>query len=317
MLRVPEKVNSVGVLMITSDKGMAGGYNTFLAKKAIERFKELNDQGIVPKLAIVGSKGKVAASGRIQAGGVKFNMSDIFYNFPNTISAKETTTLAEEMANWFLSGEVDKIEIISSKFINALTYDQTLRTLLPLSPTGIENENDETFKLTSEDGKLKVERTTKKAPDAKEIEPDVIFDQEPDVILNSMLPLYLNSQLLTLYYEAQASELSARSQAMQKASDNAAEVKKSLTRLYNKKRQAAITQELCEINAAGMALEATSATDEMGEPLSRIDNEDTIANDLMRELTGEPLPDEPEAPEWYEAIAELQSKGMPEELKRK
>merc|ERR1712080_679996 len=87
-----------------------------------------------------------------------------------------------------------------------------------------------------------------KKVDAKEIEPDVIFDQTPETILNSMLPLYLNSQMLSILFEAQASELAARMTAMKAATDNANDLAKDLTLKMNKKRQAAITQELCEIS---------------------------------------------------------------------
>merc|ERR1712232_1305459 len=107
--------------------------------------------------------------------------------------------------------------------------------------------------MTSEEGKFKVSKEKVKASKAKEIEPDVIFDQPPDVILNAMLPLYLNSQLLSLLFDAQASELSSRMTAMKAATDNAAELAAKLLLLYNKKRQAAITQEICEISAGAMA----------------------------------------------------------------
>merc|ERR1712066_772889 len=116
--------------------------------------------------------------------------------------------------------------------------------MLPLSPTGIEDPEDETFTMTSEDGKLKVEKEKVGKVKAKEIEPDVIFDQPPATILNSMLPLYLNSQLLSILFDAQASELSSRMTAMKAATDNANDLEKRLTIVYNKKRQAAITQEL-------------------------------------------------------------------------
>merc|ERR1711972_776514 len=90
---------------------------------------------------------------------------------------------------------------------NMLTNTPTIKTLLPLSPTGIENAEDETFTMTSEDGKLGVKKEKKPAAKAKNIEPDVIFDQPPATILNSMLPLYLNSQILSVLFDAQASEL--------------------------------------------------------------------------------------------------------------
>merc|ERR1711920_375443 len=79
--------------------------------------------------------------------------------------------------------------------------------------------------------------------------------QPPETILNSMLPLYLNSQILSILFDAQASELSSRMTAMKAATDNAEELAKKLNLIYNKKRQAVITNEICEISAAASAVD--------------------------------------------------------------
>merc|ERR1712157_185719 len=142
-----------------------------------------------------------------------------------------------------------------------------------------------------EDGKLKVEKEKVKSTKAKEIESDVIFDQPPETILNSMLPLYLNSQLLSILFDAQASELSSRMTAMKAATDNAKDLKAKLTTLMNKKRQAAITQELCEISAGAMATE--TAENKAGPALGVFDNEDNILDDLMTEIGDGSVPDSP------------------------
>jgi hypothetical protein len=118
---------------------------------------------------------------------------------------------------------------------------------------------------------------------AKEIESDVIFDQPPEVILNSMLPLYLNSQLLSLLFDAQASELSSRMIAMKAATDNAKELVRKLTLIYNKKRQAAITQEICEVSAGALALEDAGDKGE-GPKMGIFDDETTVEQDLLAEI---------------------------------
>jgi F-type H+-transporting ATPase subunit gamma len=207
--------------MITSNRGLCGGYNTFIFKKAIARIIDLNNQGIVPKLLIVGKKGDAATVSRMPGAGANFNYTGTFVPMPDTITAKTVSAVTDEMLNLFLSGEVDKVEVLYSKFINLLTSQATIRSVLPLSPTGIEDPDDETFVLTSEEGKLKAERKKVDKKAAKNIENDVIFDQPPEVILNSMLPLYLSSQLLSMLFDSQASELSARMNAMQAATDNA------------------------------------------------------------------------------------------------
>merc|ERR1712066_132150 len=100
-----------------------------------------------------------------------------FFPMPDDITAKVANDISETLRNYFLSGEVDKIELIYNRFINLLTYEPTIKTLLPLSPVGIEDPEDEAFKMTSDDGKLKVEKEKTKKTKAKNIEPDVIFDQ--------------------------------------------------------------------------------------------------------------------------------------------
>jgi len=295
MLRVPEKVTSVGILMITANRGLCGAYNTFIIKKVRARIEDLNKQGIVPKLFIVGKKGLAALQTRL-AKGLEYNYTEEWFTMPDSIRAKDSAEIAEVLQNYFLAGEVDKIEIAYGRFINLLSNEPTIRTLLPLSPTGIEDPEDETFKMTTEDGKLKVEKEKVKSPKAKEIEADVIFDQPPEVILNSMLPLYLNSQILSLMFDSQASELSSRMSAMKVATDNANELQKKLILIYNKKRQAAITAELCEVTAAAVALEGGDAG-KAGPALGVMDNEDTISEDFMQELEDGSISATPQKPE--------------------
>jgi len=293
MLKVPEKVNNVAILVIMSNRGLCGPYNSFLSKKTRARVEQLNAAGINPTIVPIGTKALKMIPRRCE--GTNYNMSDSFFNMPDSFGAKLASEIGDVLRNMFLSGEVDKVEIIFAKFYNLLKNEPTTRTLLPLSPTGIEDPEDETFKLTSEDGKLSVEKDKVEKTKAKEIEPDVIFDQPPDVILNSMLPLYLNSQILALLWEAQASELGSRMTAMKAATDNAKELAKNLELVYNKKRQAAITQEICEVSSGALAV------DEMNEgsitDLGALDSEEVITDEFMQEIETGSVPDQILTPE--------------------
>merc|ERR1712151_570574 len=265
---------------------------TFVLKKSAARIAELNGQGIVPKVILIGKKAAGALKNRLAA--VEINATSKFFRMPGTITAANAGEIGQEVSSLFLSGEVDKVEVVYGKFINLLKSDPTIRTILPLTPTGIEDPEDETFRMTSDDGKFRVEKEKVKASKAKEIEPDVIFDPPPGVLLNSMLPLYLNSQLLSILFDAQASELSSRMTAMKAATDNAADLVAKLTTVYNKKRQTAITQEICEISAGAMAMETKE--DASGPPLGVFDNEDTVGVDFLQELEDGSIPDEPAEP---------------------
>lgn len=290
MLRVPEKVKGVAILLVTGDRGLCGAYNSFNIKKAASRVEALNKEGIKPKLIWIGKKGR----GSQKFGDADYEDTGKYFKMPDTITATAANEIGDELRSMFLGGEVDKVEVVYSKFLNLLTSDRTVKTLLPLSATGIEDPEDETFKLTSEDGKLKVEKEKIKSPKAKNIEPDVIFDQPPETILNSMLPLYLNSQILSILFDAQASELAARMTAMKAATDNAEELVKDLTQVFNKKRQAAITQEISEISAGAMALEDTARPE--GPPLGNLDNEESIQADFMQDLEDGSVSDMPAGP---------------------
>jgi len=219
---------------------------------------------------------------------------------PDAITSAAVAKVGDELKNLFLSGEVDKVEVVYAKFINLLLNEPQVRTVLPLTPTGIEDPDDETFRLTTEDGKLSVKKEKVGKTKAKEIEPDVIFDQPPEVILNSMLPLYLNSQLLSILFDAQASELSSRMTAMKAATDNAEELATKLTLLYNKRRQAAITQELCEITAGALCVEEEGSRS--GYMTGLQDNEDNVEPDFLKDLEDGSIPDTPPEPEGPDAI---------------
>lgn len=294
MLKVPEKVNAVGILYLASNRGLCGSYNSFTGRRIAARIEQLNDQGVTNVIVVpVGTKGPRQMDRRCV--GLNYTVSDTRYDFPDKISSKFTNEVGETLRNLFMSGEVDKVEILYAKFFNLLKNVPTVRTLLPLSATAIDDPEDETFSLTTDNGKLSVEKEKVEKVKAKEIENDVIFDQEPGVILNAMLPLYLNSQLLTLMFEAKASELGSRMGAMKAATDNANDLADRLNTVYNKKRQAGITAEICEISAGAMAVESADATG--AQELGFDDNEESITDEFMAEIESGSTPDRPIAPE--------------------
>merc|ERR1711924_554052 len=177
------------------------------------------------------------------------------YNCPQVPTAEFAAAVSSEMLNKFLDGETDKVELIYTQFVSLIASAPKLKTLLPLSATGIETEGDEMFELTTEDGELAVETTSLEPAEAKEFPKDTIFEQDPVAILNGILPLYLDGQILRSLQEAVASELASRMQSMQSASDNAKDLKKSLSQTYNRIRQAGVTQEILEIVAGASASE--------------------------------------------------------------
>mmetsp|Transcript_2062 Transcript_2062/g.6240 ORF Transcript_2062/g.6240 Transcript_2062/m.6240 type:complete len:349 (+) Transcript_2062:64-1110(+) len=240
------EVKKVTLLAISGDRGLCGSYNTYIIKKTEKRKKELEAQGIEVEIVPVGTK----VGGYFRRRGVEFPSE---YNCPQVPSAEFASTISNEMLNKFLDGETDKVELIYTQFVSLIASAPKLKTLLPLSATGIETEGDEMFELTTEDGELAVETSSFEPAEAKVFPKDTIFEQDPVAILNGILPLYLDGQILRSLQEAVASELASRMQSMQSASDNAKDLKKTLSQTYNRIRQASVTQEILEIVAGASA----------------------------------------------------------------
>jgi len=246
-LLTQREVKKVTLAVVTGDRGLCGGYNSFMIKKAEARFKELTDQGIDVDMVLIGIKGISYFKRR------NYPIRKTFDCGQNP-DAKQALAISEELLNTFLSGETDAIELLYTKFVSLIASTPSVRTLVPFSASDITQKGDEVFQLTSESGDFSVERTELEVAEPQEFPNDMIFEQDPLQIVNSILPLYLNGQVLRTLQESVASELAARMQSMQSASDNAGELASKLSLEYNRARQAAVTQEILEIVAGAQAL---------------------------------------------------------------
>ncbi len=240
-------VQTVGVLVVSGDRGLCGGYNTNVIKRAEMRIQELQAEGVDYKLVIVGRKANQYFQRREQP------ISASFVNLEQVPTAAEASKIADELLSLFLSESVDRVELIYTKFVSLISSRPVIQTLLPLDPQGLEVSDDEMFRLTTRAGEFQVERQKVEATPQAPLPQDMIFEQDPLQILDALLPLYLNNQLLRALQEAAASELASRMTAMNNASDNAKDLITSLSRSYNKARQAAITQEILEVVAGAEA----------------------------------------------------------------
>jgi len=236
----------VGLVVITGDRGLCGGYNANAIKKAEQRIAELKAQDVEVELVLIGNKCGTY---------FKKRPTPVRKSIPCTQAptAAQANEVATELLSSYYAGELDRVELLFTKFISMVASVPAVRTLIPLLPSGMEMEGDEIFKLTSKDGDIAVEKTSIGVAAPKEFVPDMIFEQEPSQLLNAILPLYLNGQLLRTLQESVASELAARMAAMQAATDNAKELEKSLSQQMNRARQAKVTQELMEIVAGADA----------------------------------------------------------------
>ena len=240
------EAKKVGLVVITGDRGLCGGYNSNAIKKAEQRIAELKEQDIEVELITVGNKGSTYFGKRA---------TPVRKAVPcgQSPTAAEATAIANELLSSYYAGELDRIELLYTSFVSMISSVPALRTIIPLTPAGIEQEGDEIFKMSTKDGALSMEKEAVDKAAPAEFSPDMIFEQEPSQLLNAILPLYLNGQLLRTLQESVASELASRMSAMQSATDNAKDLQGRLEREMNRARQAKITQELMEIIAGADA----------------------------------------------------------------
>ena len=236
-------VRTISLVCITADRGLCGGYNTNIIKKVETRYSELVNQGFSTNLILVGKK----AIGYFQNRKDKYVIKSTFKELEQVPTSKDSEGITSEVLAEFLSQSSDRVEIIYTKFITLVSCAPVVQTLLPLDPQGIAEENDEIFRLTTKNSQLRVEKSSIEKSEGDKLPSDMVFEQSPDQLLDSLLPLYLQNQILRALQESAASELACRMTAMNNASDNAKELANNLNLTYNKARQAAITQEILEV----------------------------------------------------------------------
>ncbi|MDT0450903.1 F0F1 ATP synthase subunit gamma [Streptomyces hesseae] len=230
----------VAVLLVTSDRGLAGGYSSNAIKAAGQLTDRLKAEGKDVETYIVGRKG-VAYYGfrELPVAGSWTGFTDS----PTYADAKRVAgPLIEAVRRDTAEGGVDELHIVFTEFVSMMTQTPVDKRLLPLSLEVTEDEESETAK--------------------DKILPLFDFEPSDEAVLDALLPRYVESRIYNALLQAAASEHAARRRAMKSATDNAEELIKSLTRLANAARQADITQEISEIVGGASALaDATAGSD--------------------------------------------------------
>lgn len=224
------ETKSIGIIVISSDRGLCGSYNTNVIKKAAKRVIELGSLNIKPKLIVVGNK----ASNFFRR--TKTEIIDSFIQLPAVPSVELANLIASSTEQAFIKKGVDEVEIIGTDFISMLKYDIYIKHFLPI-------KEDEKFEIFESKVKESVSPIS-----------FVLFEPSLTSILEYLLPLYLSNVIYHALLEASCSELASRMNAMSNATKNAKELIEMLTIVYNKARQSAITQELTEIVGGAEAL---------------------------------------------------------------
>lgn len=217
------EIKSIGILVMTSNKGLAGAYNANVVREVLRRIKEYQSNGISVTLFVAGQKGISALRKKCKELGVpiiKKYFSAI--DNPNPMEARD---IAEDMAEYFVAEKIDKIEIVTTRFKNMMSYFVEDWPVLPV--VGITDVK---------------ERITDNM-----LDPLMEFIPDKHHILQKIVPMYMTNIFYQALLEAQASELASRMTAMSAATNNAEKMIKELSVEYNKTRQFAITQEIIEV----------------------------------------------------------------------
>lgn len=216
------EVKRVGYILVSSDRGLCGGLNTNMFKAAIKDMKVWADKGIAIDLCLIGAKaGQFFKS---FGGNVVASTRDI----GEAPAVADLIGSVKVMLDSFEAGTIDKLFLVSNDFVNTMTQSPKVRQLLPL--------------VAEENSKLKHHW-------------DYLYEPDAEFLLKGLLTRFIESQVYQAVVENAASEQAARMIAMKSATDNAGELIDSLKLIYNKARQAAITQELSEIVGGAAAVQ--------------------------------------------------------------
>ena len=232
-----EEVKNAGVLLLTSDRGLCGGFNTAMLRAA-ESFLR-GHKGPNVSLSLIGKRGIEYFKRREIS---VINSRPAGSGRPNYAAAAAS---AQEMIRLFISGELDEVYVIYSEFKSVINQKPVVRKLLPITSAAPEKTGEG---VTPREGEEAF-----KGPSA-ESEIPVIYEPSVDAVLSELLPKYIEIQLFRAMLESSASEHGARMTSMDSASKNASEMIGALTLKYNRVRQAAITKELMEIIGGAEAL---------------------------------------------------------------
>jgi F-type H+-transporting ATPase subunit gamma len=220
LLRRPGRVRRAAVVLLTSNRGLAGGFNANLIKEARARVAQLEQQGAAVDVHVVGRKG--IGYFRYVGRALAAERTDI----TDRPTAEDAASLVDALMADFVAGALDAVYVVHAKFNSALSTPPATLQVLPVEPPA---------------GGAARQR-------------DYLLAPSPEAILTELLPLYVRNSVYRALVETAAAEQGARRTAMKSATDNAGEILNLLKRTYNRARQAQITQEIAEIVGGAAAL---------------------------------------------------------------
>ena len=228
LLEQRETVETVAIVPLTGDRGLAGAFNAQIMRRAFALERKLQGEGKAVRWVAVGKKGRSTLAFR------RRELAGEYLGFTDQPAYADAQAIAHRVSELFTEGEVDGVTLVYNTYVSALTQRVTEQDVLPISPDILETDEEER--------------------EADTLRGDFIFEPEPEEIMQRLLPVYVETQIYRALLESTASEQGARMTAMRNASKNAGELIDSLTLQMNRARQAEITQEILEVVGGAEAL---------------------------------------------------------------
>jgi len=220
LLQGREKIENAVLLVLTANRGLCGGYNGSVLRAAYHRLEEMKAAGINTRLEVSGKRGIANFKFR------KVHMDESYTKFEDQPRFEDVDKIAQKYLDWYITGKIDRLDVVYTQFISSSRQTSTVETLLPLGSLGTAAAKDEAAKQTGS-----------------------MYDFLPSAksILEEVVPASFKVKLFKCFLDAAVSEQIARMVAMKSATENASEMIKSLSMTYNRARQGQITGEIMEI----------------------------------------------------------------------
>ncbi len=234
VLQEHEQVRTVALLLVTSDRGLAGAFNSQINRAGIARMRELDGESKTVRWYATGRRGVSSLEFR------GYELAGAYTGFTDRPAYADARNVAGEVTAAYVDGEIDRLEIIYNHYVSPMTQTVSHETLLPLQQADILGEDDEEEEQQPEDSAHRRALW--------------IYEPDPEEILARLVPDYVEISIYRALLESTASEHGARMTAMRSASENASELIEQYTLEMNRQRQAEITQEIMEVVAGAEGL---------------------------------------------------------------
>lgn len=236
------EIKTLGLVIISSNKGLAGAYTANLIRYATKEIKKANSKNIKVKIFLVGQKAEAGIKALKKE--CDFEIKEVYTGILDDVNASSAKIVASDLAYEYIKGNIDRIELITTRYINMMSYKVEDWTLLPVVNFKSKSFFKEEF---NKENKINYKTFFDNRSHTSQV-----FEPNQKKLLQKIVPMYITNIIFQAILEAQASELASRMTAMSAATNNASDMINMLTIQYNKARQEAITSEITEVISGNM-----------------------------------------------------------------